>query len=98
MDKARLTVEEEKEHKLLQKHERKQELEDMRWLLSSPQGVRIFRRLIEMSKIFDGSIMAGASLEFREGRRNLGLQFYSDAFEAAPLLARDAVYPVEKSQ
>lgn len=67
------------------------ELEDVRWLLSHPQGVRFFRRLLEKGGVFRTTFTGDEKTFFLEGNRNLALVFFNDCCEAAPDAVRQLV-------
>ncbi len=64
---------------------RKQQRDDMKWLLADPRGLRIWERYIwgechQFATSFTGS----RSTDFLEGERNIGLKMLADLNEAAP--------------
>ncbi len=62
--------------------QREDELDDLRDLLNSGQGLRFFRRLLEQTHIFQTSI--GPNIKEREGERNIGLWLWSEIIQAHP--------------
>lgn len=64
---------------------REREASDIKWLMSSPRGRRLMRRLLAMAGptrlSFDTNAMRMA---FNEGRRNLGLQLLDEVMELCP--------------
>lgn len=73
--------------------ERKQELDDVREILSQPAGVRFFRRLIAAGRVFGTTFTGNANGYFFEGQRNLALVFLRDLFEAAPAKVPEILTP-----
>lgn len=63
---------------------RKQELDDVRWLMSHKQGRRVARRLLEKAGIYRTSFTGNSGTFFNEGMRNLGLFLFNDVMEVAP--------------
>ena len=63
---------------------RVQDLEDIRALFSTGEGVRFFARLLAACGVFRLSYSAGDThaTAFAEGQRNIGLIFYGDLLEA----------------
>lgn len=64
--------------------ERKQELEDVKWLLRHQSGVRFLKRLFAEGRIFTSTFTGNSQGFFLEGQRNLALVFLGDVVEAAP--------------
>jgi hypothetical protein len=65
-------------------HQRRIELEDLRWLMSDKRGRRFMHRLLEAAGIWRSSFTGDNATFFREGERNVGLRFLADVNEAAP--------------
>lgn len=61
----------------------KQLADDWRWLLSTPQGRRIFAELLEYTGVFRAGFFTGDELVFREGARNVGARYLALALEHA---------------
>ena len=69
---------------------RKQETEDLKWLMNSRRGRRIMWRWLEISGPFRLSFDANAlKMAFAEGNRNLGNQLFNEVMEICP-----EMYPV----
>lgn len=62
----------------------KQEVEDLKWLLAHAQGRRFMWRLLSMSGVFRTSMTGNSMTFFREGERNVGLQFFAQVSEHCP--------------
>lgn len=67
-----------------ERFERKRDIEDLRVLLNTPQGIRFFRRLLKEGRIFTTSFTGNSNTFFLEGQRNLALKFFEDICTAAP--------------
>lgn len=52
-----------------QKQQHDEEIADMRWLLSTPVGVRIMARLMDKGKVFDTTFTNNGYTAFNEGAR-----------------------------
>lgn len=67
------------------KRGRDQELDDVHFILSTPQGRRFFWRLLSMCHMYETSF-TGNNLTtcFNEGERNVGLKIQGDIIEAKP--------------
>ncbi len=66
------------------KNARDQELDDIKEILKTPQGVRFFKRLMVEGKVFTTTFTGNSNTFFLEGHRNLALKFFSDITLAAP--------------
>lgn len=67
-----------------QKNKRQQELEDVRAVLSSPAGERLFWRYFELTGIFKNSFDGSFGTYFNEGKRIIGTTMLNDMNEADP--------------
>jgi len=64
---------------------RMQELNDMRAILSMPQGRRFVWRYLTHCKVFQSTFNhSGSITSFNEGMRNVGLMMLSDVNDASP--------------
>lgn len=73
-----------KERETRDRSTRRQELDDIRALLSGRSGRRFFWRLLGMCGVFRSSYSADASLmSFNEGRRDIGLHIQAEILEAS---------------
>ena len=63
---------------------RSQELEDIRKILSMPEGLRFFKRMMEDGRIFTTTFTGNSQTFFLEGHRNLALKYFSDIVESCP--------------
>jgi len=66
------------------KDARKQEIEDVRFILSSAQGRRFFWRYLGECGLFQSSFTGNSETFFREGQRNVGLKLMADLNESDP--------------
>ena len=63
---------------------RKQEIEDLKWLMAHKQGRRYVWRLMEKAGVYRTSFTGNSETFFREGMRNLGLFVLSEVMEVTP--------------
>jgi len=64
---------------------REQELNDVAWVLSAPEGRRFFERYLGLCGVFRSSFGNGNdTTNFNEGERNIGLKLLNDLNEANP--------------
>lgn len=70
---------------------------DLRWMLSDPRGRRIAWRLLEVSGVFRISFTGNSETFFREGCRNVGLQFLHEILEVDPRILSTMIIEKEKS-
>lgn len=64
---------------------RKQELDQIKWLMSHKPGRAIVWRLLEKAGVYRTSFHSnGSQTFFNEGQRNLGLQLLAEVMEACP--------------
>lgn len=59
-------------------------IEDIKWLMSSPRGRRIFWWILQIAGVFRTSYPCDANMAFREGGRNIGLQMQARVIEHCP--------------
>lgn len=64
--------------------ERERELNDLRFILKSPQGRRVFRRILAEARLFQSTFTGNSRGMFLEGRRDLGLFVLHEGATAAP--------------
>jgi hypothetical protein len=64
--------------------ERRQQLEDVRWILSTKSGRRFFWRYIGDCGVFRSSFTGSSDTFFKEGMRIVGLNLLSDINDADP--------------
>lgn len=68
-----------------QAHQRRIELEDVRWLMSDKRGRRLMWRLLSEAGIYRLSFAYDPSATaFNEGQRNIGLRFQADVMDGCP--------------
>lgn len=63
---------------------RDKELDDIRFILSTPQGRRVYWRLLSQFGIFKTSFTGNSTTFFNEGQRNAGLFLLSELNDADP--------------
>jgi hypothetical protein len=63
---------------------RKQELEDLRDILRTHQGVRFLRKLVSDGHVFHSSMTGNSQTFFNEGWRAFALKIIGDVMEASP--------------
>jgi hypothetical protein len=73
------------------KNTRDQEIEDIKVLMSTPQGVRFFRRVMTMGHVFSTSFTGNSRTYFNEGMRNMSLIIFNDICEATPTKAKNVI-------
>jgi len=66
------------------KRERQQELDDVKKVIKTPAGLRLFRRLFEAGHMFRTTYTGNSQGYFLEGHRNFALMFFQDVVEVAP--------------
>lgn len=91
----------EQERREKEKLERKQQLNDIRRIIQTPEGMRFFRRLLESGKMFTSSFTGNSTTYLNEGRRSIALEFWADIVESSPdymmaLLVPNPVPPEEE--
>lgn len=63
----------------------KREVDDLKWIVASPQGRRFIARLLDRSAIFQSSFhTSGSIMAFSEGRKDLGRYLLAELLEHAP--------------
>ena len=67
-----------------QKRKRDYELDDVRYILASPQGRRFFWKYLDFCGVFRTSFTGNSQTFFNEGLRNVGLKMLSDLNDADP--------------
>lgn len=73
-----------REANLKVKYGREKELEDIKYILASPQGRRFVWRYLEITGLFKTSFTGSSETFFLEGGRNIGLKILADVNEADP--------------
>lgn len=63
---------------------REQYLKDLREILNTKAGVRVFSTILAKGRIFSTSFTGSSTTFFNEGARNLALQVFDDICVAAP--------------
>jgi hypothetical protein len=69
---------------LTQSVHRKQELDDIRWLMGHKQGRRFVTRLLDKAGVYRTSFTGNSETFFREGMRNLGLFVLGEVMDVTP--------------
>lgn len=80
----RTTEEEELESLKAEKLQRFNELEDIRCILKTKEGLRFFKRLFDEGKMFSTSMTGNSYTYYNEGQRNFVLKFFNDVCVASP--------------
>lgn len=85
-----------KEQQEEERREREQELEDVRFLINTPQGMRFFKLFFERAKVFTMSMTGNSWTYFNEGRRDIGNRVLADIVEADPTKVAALLLVVKK--
>lgn len=72
------------EQVLLEEKARRQEVDDLRWMMSDKRGRRVMWRLLETTGVYRSSFTGNSETFFREGQRNVGLKLLADIHENCP--------------
>ena len=67
-----------------EKRGREREVDDMAWVLSTPQGRRFIWRYLGECGLFRSSFVGQFQTFFNEGERNIGLKLLADVNDAHP--------------
>lgn len=68
------------------KHERRIEMDDIKWMLSSKQGRRVLWRVMTWTGVFRSSFNhSGSIMAFNEGARYVGLTLLGQINDADPM-------------
>lgn len=68
-----------------QKANRQTQVNDVAWVLSTPQGRRFIWRYLEDCKVFQTTFNpSGSIMTYQEGQRNVGLMLLADVNESQP--------------
>ena len=62
------------EQEKLDRITKRQEADDIKWLMSDPRGRRIMWGLLELTGVYRSSFTGNSETFFREGERNVGLK------------------------
>lgn len=73
-----------KNAKRSEESKRNQELNDVEFVLSTPQGRRFLWRLLGVCHVFKTSFTGNSTTFFNEGKRDVGLRLLGDINEASP--------------
>ena len=63
---------------------RRQEMDDIKFILSDRRGRRFYWRYLAECGVFQSSFTGNSETFFREGQRNVGLKLMADLNEADP--------------
>lgn len=58
--------------------QRRQEIEDFKWLMAHKQGRRLMSRLLASTGVFRTSMTGNSQTFFNEGQRNIGLMLLAE--------------------
>lgn len=64
--------------------QRENELNDLRFILKSVQGRRVFKRILEQGRLFQTTFTGNSRGMFLEGRRDLALFILAEGAVASP--------------
>lgn len=73
-----------KEAKIKEKIGRDLELNDIRQLIATAHGKRVFWRYLELCGVYKSSFTGSSETFFLEGQRNIGLKILADIVDADP--------------
>lgn len=73
-----------KNAKRSEESKRNQELNDVEFVLSTPQGRRFLWRLLGVCHVFKTSFTGNSTTFFNEGKRDIGLRLLADINESSP--------------
>jgi len=68
-----------------QKRKRDYELDDIKYILASPQGRRFFWKYLDFCGVFRTSFTGNSQTFYLEGQRNVGLKMLADLNDADPM-------------
>jgi hypothetical protein len=74
-----------RERKQTQRLKRINELDDIRAVLSTPQGRRVVWRILGMTHLYKESFTGNSTTFYNEGQRSIGLQLLGELTAADPL-------------
>lgn len=63
---------------------RQEELEDLRFVMETPQGRSFLWRLLSDARIFAPCYTGNSETFYREGKREFALKYFNDVLEACP--------------
>ncbi len=66
----------------LVKLRREKEINDLKLLLSMPEGRRFVNRILSFCKVFHCELVTNAGVYFNEGQRNVGTMLLGEVMEA----------------
>lgn len=71
---------------------RAQQLDDLRTIVSTPQGMRFFQRMLIDSGYFIPRKLAGDEIQYHQGARNFLSVYVCDLIQAAPMTLPQILY------
>lgn len=71
-----------KEARESQRAERERELNDLRFILSTPEGIRFFRRMFNLGHMEQEPFTGNSSTFYNLGMRQFALKYWNDVKEA----------------
>lgn len=66
------------------KSARDQELEDIKAIIETPAGLRMFKKMMDAGRIFSTSFTGNSQTFFLEGHRNFAMKYFIDIIEVTP--------------
>lgn len=81
-----------------EKNERIKYLQDLKFILNTPQGERFFKKFVELGYIFRTTFTGNSKTFFLEGHRNLALSIFNDICEADPNIVPKLMINQEKKE
>lgn len=74
------------------KAQRDADMDDVRKVMATPEGRRVVWRWLAAARVFGRCYTGSSETFYREGRREYGLQLFSEVLEACPDLYSQAVH------
>lgn len=93
----RETEEDEAAHLKQAKLQRFEELNDLKKILATDEGLRFFKRFFDQGKMFATTFTGNSHGMFLEGHRNLALKFFHDICESCPEKVPALIMRTDKS-
>lgn len=67
-----------------QRAAREQELEDLKFVMASPQGRRFIKRFLDDGHVFHPCYTGNSETFYREGKREFALKYFNDVLQSCP--------------